>query len=393
MPTSAPPEIVDSARFDAVLRAGTRLIDVRAPVEYAKGTLPGAINAPILADDERAAVGTRYKEAGQQSAIELGHELVRGDVRAARIAAWKRLVEHHPDALIYCWRGGLRSRLAQRWLAEAGLPRGRIEGGFKAMRNHLCARLASLAARLPAVVIGGHTGTAKTRLLQTFDRQLDLEGYANHRGSSFGRRPDGQPTPIDFEHRVALRLLHLGDEHLPILLEDESRLVGRLAVPPPLFERMQQAPVAQIVEPVEVRVENLHRDYIIESGREHDAVFGEDGQTHFHAALLDALDRIRKRLGGANHTHIRALMESAIAEQRRTGATEPHKLWIRAVLERYYDGLYAWQLEQKQDRIAFRGSYDEVRAWLSTRFEPRQSGSDSGSDAALADPDMARTSP
>lgn len=372
------PEIVGPDRFDAVLLSGAPLIDVRAPVEFARGALPGAVNLPILDDDERAAVGTRYKQSGQQSAIELGHELVRGARRAARIEAWRALAADFEDTLIYCWRGGLRSLLAQRWLAEAGVARGRIEGGFKALRSHLCARLQQLAGDMPVVVIGGHTGTAKTRLLRTFARQLDLEALANHRGSSFGRHPAGQPTPIDFEHAVALRLLRLAPTTQPttqpILLEDESRLVGRLAVPPPLFERMQQAPVAQIVEPIEVRVENLYRDYILESGREYEAAFGVEGRERFYQALLDALDRIRKRLGGADHQAIRESMLTAIERQRQHGDTDGHRDWIHAVLTRYYDGLYEWQLEQKRERIVFRGRYTEVSEWLAERFSPAVSG-------------------
>ncbi len=96
------------------------LIDVRAPVEFRQGALPGAVNLPLMDDDERHRIGIEYKQAGQDAAIALGEQLVAGSVRAERVDAWRRLLDRHPDALIYCFRGGQRSRIAQQWLAEAG---------------------------------------------------------------------------------------------------------------------------------------------------------------------------------------------------------------------------------------------------------------------------------
>ena len=111
------------------------LIDVRAPIEFAAGALPGAINLPLMDDDERREVGIRYKHAGQASAVELGNRLVSGESREARLVAWEQAIKAAPDSVIYCFRGGMRSKISQQWLAERGYPLPRIRGGWKAMRT------------------------------------------------------------------------------------------------------------------------------------------------------------------------------------------------------------------------------------------------------------------
>ena len=109
-----------------MLREGFPLIDLRAPAEFALGAFPGAVNLPLLTDAERAAVGTRYKRCGQQAAIALGEELVSGAVRDARIEAWRGFITAHPTTLLYCWRGGLRSQIAQEWLRDVGVDVSRV---------------------------------------------------------------------------------------------------------------------------------------------------------------------------------------------------------------------------------------------------------------------------
>ncbi|MDC6679308.1 rhodanese-like domain-containing protein, partial [Leclercia adecarboxylata] len=132
------------------------LIDVRAPVEFAQGALPGAVNLPLMNDEERHQVGIAYKQQGQAAAIALGERLVSGDIKQARINAWQAYLTEHPDALIYCFRGGLRSQIAQQWLDETGASRPRLQGGWKAMRQALCARIES-AALQPMLVVAGLT--------------------------------------------------------------------------------------------------------------------------------------------------------------------------------------------------------------------------------------------
>ena len=161
-------------------------------------------------------------------------------------SAWhagKRFAEQHPQGALFCWRGGLRSEITQRWLAEVGIDYPRIQGGYKALRRWLLETFEHLCSTHPLLVIGGKTGCAKTRLLvegnngKPFHSAVDLEGLANHRGSAFGRRPGGQPTQLAFEIALSIDFFKASQRQSgPILIEDESRLIGRCALPPILQE-------------------------------------------------------------------------------------------------------------------------------------------------------------
>lgn len=112
------------------------MMDVRAPVEFAKGAFPGVLNLPLMNDEERQKVGTCYKQRGQEAAIALGHSLVSGEIKNGRIAAWAAFAKVHPHGVLYCFRGGLRSQITQQWLqSEVGIAYPRVIGGYKAMRT------------------------------------------------------------------------------------------------------------------------------------------------------------------------------------------------------------------------------------------------------------------
>ncbi len=183
------------------------LIDLRAPVEFKEGAFPTAVSLPLMTDEERARVGTCYKQEGQAAAITLGHQLVGGAVRAARMEGWLARLRQQPDALLYCFRGGLRSQTVQQWLAEAGITRPRVAGGYKALRHFLIDTQAKASAECDWTVLTGMTGSGKTHMLAHITQAVDLEGHARHRGSSFGQLPGGQPGNIDFENRLAIELL------------------------------------------------------------------------------------------------------------------------------------------------------------------------------------------
>ncbi|MDT9646710.1 tRNA 2-selenouridine(34) synthase MnmH, partial [Pseudomonas sp. JV245A] len=170
------------------------MMDTRAPIEFTKGAFPGVLNLPLMTDQERQRVGTCYKQQGQQAAIVLGHQLVSGAIKEQRIQAWADFARAHPDGLLYCFRGGLRSQIVQQWLKdEAGIAYPRVGGGYKAMRTFLLDTTEQALQQCDFVLLGGMTGTGKTQVLGQLDNALDLEGHANHRGSSFGRRATGQP--------------------------------------------------------------------------------------------------------------------------------------------------------------------------------------------------------
>ncbi|MFQ3192723.1 MAG: tRNA 2-selenouridine synthase, partial [Paraglaciecola sp.] len=127
--------------FKQLFLSDTPMIDVRAPIEFIKGAFPSSISAPLMNDDEREAVGTCYKEHGSDAALELGHQLVFGDIKAQRLRHWQNLTKTHPDGIFYCFRGGLRSRITQQWLNDIGIDRPYVEGGYKAMRTYLLEQL------------------------------------------------------------------------------------------------------------------------------------------------------------------------------------------------------------------------------------------------------------
>ena len=349
------------------------LMDVRAPVEFDQGAFPTARNRPLLTDEERHQVGIRYKEAGQEAAIELGYRLVDEAETVRRVGDWRAFAEAHPDGLLYCFRGGLRSRLTQQMLFEAtGIAYPRVAGGYKAMRRFLIDTLETRAPDASLLLVGGRTGVGKTPFLRRFSRYLDLEGRARHKGSAFGREPLPQPTPIEFENRIAIDLLRLrhADDQAPILLEDEGKMVGARQVPPPLFERMGQAPLAVIERPLEERVEQSLKDYIIdlEAGYRH--VLDTDAagaEAHIREHILGAIDRVAKRLGGVRHRRVRSMAESALDAWYARGEREGLRDLIRVMLVDYYDPMYDYQLRNKRERIAFSGSPDEVADWFEAR--------------------------
>jgi tRNA 2-selenouridine synthase len=339
----------DTADLRALFLADVPLLDTRAPLEFARGAFPTAVNLPLMSDEERAQVGTRYKREGQAAAIALGHRLVSGERRAARLAAWLDFVRAHPEGYLYCFRGGLRSQIVQQWLAEAGAHYPRVAGGYKAMRQFLLEELERNAARAPLLLVAGRTGSGKTRVVEALPNAIDLEGLARHRGSAFGALLEPQPSQIDFENALAIALLrHLERGQDPVVLEDEGRLIGRLALPQTLRERMQTAPLLELDIPLEERVEVVLEDYILDLGARYREQLGESGPAAHRERLLADLARTRKRLGGERYQRVAGLMDAAFATQATTGALDGHRDWIRVLLRDYYDPMYDYQMSQRQ---------------------------------------------
>jgi len=349
------------------------MMDARAPVEFSKGAFPGVLNLPLMDDSERQRVGTCYKQHGQDAAIALGHQLVSGQVKAERVAAWAAFAKANPHGYLYCFRGGLRSQITQQWLAEAGIDYPRVIGGYKAMRSFLLETTQQAVAECDFVILGGLTGTGKTDVLVQLNNSLDLEGHANHRGSSFGKRASGQPAQIDFENRLAIDLLKQrarGTEQF--VLEDEGRMVGSCTVPLALYQGMQQYPLVWLEDAFEDRVERILRDYVVNLCAEFIALHGEDEGFRLYAErLLQSLSNIQKRLGGERYQRLLTIMQMALDEQR-SGAVALHRDWIAGLLHEYYDPMYAYQRESKAARIEFAGDQAAVIAYLTERKANRQ---------------------
>jgi tRNA 2-selenouridine synthase len=237
----------DPVGLDALDQYDT-LIDARSPAEFAEDAIPGAINCPVLDDEERRIVGTLYKQVGAFEARRVGAAMV-----AANLARHLRgpLADKPSDwrPLVYCWRGGLRSGSMVTWLRMVGWSAVQLRGGYKTWRSQVIERIDTLAPRLPLRVLCGPTGSAKTAILQAAARAgaqvLDLEGLAAHKGSVLGAMPGvEQPSQKAFETRLAQALAGF-DLARPVFVEAESRKIGRIALPNALVERLRQSPASR----------------------------------------------------------------------------------------------------------------------------------------------------
>jgi tRNA 2-selenouridine synthase len=289
---------------------------------------------------------------------------VAGDLRRQRLEAWMAFARRHHDGYLYCFRGGLRSQTVQQWLRDEGIDYPLVIGGYKAMRRYLIDTLEQSVGRSDLVLIAGKTGSGKTRVIEALATSIDLEGLARHRGSSFGGLLDPQPGQIDFENQLAiamLKRLHGGTSRLYV--EDEGHLIGRLSLPAVLRDRMRNAPMAVVEEPLASRVATVLGDYIIDLGERYRRRYGEAGTERHRDQLLGGLQRIRKRLGGERYALLSGMMTRAFEDQWQRGDVAGHCEWIAALLEQYYDPMYEYQLSQRSGRRLFGGTRDAVIDW------------------------------
>ncbi len=269
------------------------LVDVRSPKEYAQGHIPGAVNIPLFNDEERAAVGIRYKQGGNENAVLLGLEIV--GPKLAELAKQARKEAQKKRIMVYCWRGGARSA-NMAWLFEtAGLNVSVLEGGYKAYRRFIREQFSKPAKM---VVLGGFTGSGKTDILKQLEKQgeqfLDIEGIAQHKGSAFGRLGQAeQPTNEQFENDLADRWGMFNFDRI-IWVEDESRVLGSCSINDPLFRRMRSSILIKILLPKSERAKRLVREY-----------GGFDKKL-----LVESIDKIRQRMGGLAVKEAKAAIET-----------------------------------------------------------------------------------
>ncbi|MCK6639892.1 MAG: tRNA 2-selenouridine(34) synthase MnmH [Bacteroidia bacterium] len=293
------------------LRKSHPIIDVRSPQEFLHGHIPGAINIPLFDDAERAIVGTLYKQKGQEKAFSAGLEIVTPKLH--QFAQRAHEIAKNGVVNVHCWRGGMRSGSMASFFETQGLKANLLEGGYKSYRRFV---LEQFARPLKIAIVGGETGSGKTEILQHIQKAgeqiLDLEKIASHRGSSFGALGmNKQPTVEQFENNLLDELNHL-DSEKRIWMEDESRSIGRVFIPAPLWEQMSLAPVYRVRIPFDVRVQRLIHDY---------GSFPVE-------VLKEAVERIKKRLGGLDYKIAMEALENGDA------AT------VTAITLRYYDKAY-----------------------------------------------------
>ena len=338
-----------------LVRNQTRLIDVRAPIEFKQGHMPNSVNLPILTDEERHRIGIVYKQQGNEAAVRVGHKLVSGSIRAERIARWLDACKDHPQAQVMCWRGGQRSALAQTWLEEAGACPKRVAGGFKALRQ-LCIDVLNNPDK-NWWLLSGRTGSAKTVIISKLVNSIDLEGRANHRGSAFGRRLTPQPTPVTFENSLAAD--YLNHNYADLVVEDESRTIGSVGLPQVWSEHMRSARIALVEVSLAERIAHIEKEYVTDALTEAETMGVLPAQIQQN--YLDALQRIKRRLGGLRFSEMEKRLNQAFAGQGS------HASWISYLLTEYYDPMYDFQLSKKEDRITFRGDRVEVLEFLETK--------------------------
>ncbi|APZ51433.1 tRNA 2-selenouridine(34) synthase MnmH [Salipiger abyssi] len=239
------------------------VIDVRSPAEFAEDHVPGAINLPVLDNEERARVGTIYKQESPFLARKLGAALVFRNA-AAHIEG---PLAHHEGGwrpLVYCWRGGQRSGSFAWMLQQIGWRAEAVEGGYRTYRRLVTGALYDSPLPYRLIQLGGYTGTAKTALLPRLAARgvqvVDLEGLARHRGSLLGEMPGGQPSQKGFETGLAQALSAL-DPARPVLVEAESSKIGQILLPPSLWEAMKQAPWIEVTAPLDARAAYLDAAY------------------------------------------------------------------------------------------------------------------------------------
>ena len=347
------------------------LLDVRAPIEFNQGAFPYTENYPLMNDQEREEIGIRYKNKGQDEAIKLGHELVRGDIKDERVSQWANFFEKNPNGILYCFRGGMRSKISQQWIYEkTGIIYPRIKGGYKAMRRYLIDELEVSSQRIEPIILSGRTGIGKTIFLKKIKQHIDLEGLYHHRGSVFGKHVTPQPTQIDIENSLSIELIkHLEQGHKKIVIEDEGVSIGSRRIPEVLFDKMKQSPLILLEASVEERINITYQEYIIEALAEHQAFYGEEsGFQHWADQLIESVDKIQRRLGGVRHKELKASLNHAI-EQHISGDAEAHKEWIKVLLVEYYDPMYDYQLNKKQERVVFKGQQNDVYNYLTEKVQ------------------------
>ncbi len=299
----------------------TPLLDVRSPAEFAEGHIHKAENLPLFTNEERAQVGTLYKQKGKQKAVLRGLDIV--GPKMSFFAQKAQNYAQNNSLLVHCWRGGMRSE-SMAWLFERmGISCYLLKGGYKAYRQYLKSQLAQPAN---IFILGGMTGSGKTEILYALkeagEQILDLEGLANHKGSAFGSfGQDPQPTNELFENQLGEAWLKL-DKSKPIWIEDESKSIGRNWIPEELYTQMRQAPVIKISLPLSCRVERLVEDYT----------------SFYQSDLIEAIEKIRKRLGGQHaNAAIKAIETNNYAEAVRLSLN-------------YYDKTYQFGLSKRNSK-------------------------------------------
>ncbi len=328
-------------------RSGTLFIDVRTPAEFAESTIPGAVNVPIFSNEERAQVGTVYKEQGNRVARRLGVDLVSPRIPQIIAAVEAAQGERKKPVVVFCWRGGMRSQAICCFLNLAGIPARQLIGGHKAFRSHVLNYFETMEWA-PIYVLRGLTGVGKTRVLHDLTAQnypvVDLEGMANHRGSAFGNLGlEPQPSQKKFD-ALLWDCLDLYRDAPYLLTEGESLHIGRVVIPKRFHQAMQVQESLWLTASLDTRVKVILEEYPAK----------DQLRTQFEKPLL----ALKERLGKKVVTEFCQLLHDGQWEEL-----------TRELMIRYYDPLYLHTLPEQRTEIdldPFPEGVERVKAVLAS---------------------------
>jgi tRNA 2-selenouridine synthase len=330
-------QVSELDRFDTV-------IDTRSPAEFEADHIPGAINLPVLSNEERAIVGTMYTQVSTFEARKVGGAMVARNI-ARHLDETLRDRPKGWRPLIYCWRGGQRSGSFTAWLRMVGWDARQLDGGYKRWRRHVIGQLDSLPAGLDLRVIAGPTGSGKTRVLQALQglgaQVLDLEALAAHKGSVLGDLPD-QPQPSQkwFDSQLAVQMANLRLDQ-PVFVEAESRKIGRVQVPLALTERMRASPCLVIDASLDARVDFLLRDY---------------------RYLADQPAELQRKLAVLSELHPRERIAGWLAQAAHGHDLEQLAALFSSLVEHHYDPAY--RRSQRSTFLRYDSAIALPIAWL-----------------------------
>lgn len=315
-------------------------VDVRSPGEFAEATVPWAVNVPLFDNEERARVGTTYKQQGREQAIQLGVRLVSPKIPSLLEQVEKATQGKVP--LIFCWRGGMRSKAFATFLDLADRPVYRLTGGYRAYRKYIVSRLESYDLRARLIVLHGLTGVGKTDILKRLAQDgvpvLDLEEMAGHRGSTFGTLGETNPRNQKMFDSLLFHTLERFREEPFLFMEAESKRIGRVLMPD-FLEEAKMAGIPVIVEAsFPTRVSRILETYLR----------GETDLSRLQKQVSGAISRIERRLS----PDVRKELALRIREQN----------WRRVVeilLKEYYDPRYQYS-QEKVEKDAIHLNADDL---------------------------------
>lgn len=307
---------------DALQLSSPLFVDMRSPGEFITGHIPGAINIPLFSDTERAQIGTIYKQISVDSAKERGLSIVSAKL-PAMVSQIREFYQAGRNVVIYCWRGGMRSKSVVTVLELMGISAYQLLGGYKGYRRYVLDSLINFPVKPEIVVLCGSTGVGKTTLLNMLAERnipiIDLEGLANHRGSAFGQIGLGPPaTAQNFDAQLLLQLQHLNSQPY-IVVECESKRIGKVFLPEVLYQAMRQGRRILVNASIETRISRLLAEYL--------DIFQQN-----HQAITDSIMVLSKRLG----------KKKAQALLTRFEAGDVREV-VRILLTDYYDPLYSYE--------------------------------------------------